>query len=134
MFWLAAVAEQLDDRAEITAERLIGLAPVLFVQTMETLLRLGDWQIEDWSEKLVTDYRPAFKRLYFPGGSYVADVFQDREYQVEDSEVAGLPTEFSRSPIGVALTIDRYTTREDWREEDDKLLIKPEWDVRNFFD
>lgn len=137
LFWLAAVAEQFDVRSEINAVRLFSATPVIFVETMETLLKRGDWRVEDWSEKLVTEYRPAFKRHYFPGGTYVADLFQDRQYPLDplkESQISGLPNEFSRSPMGVALTIGRYTTRDDWRKEDEKLLIKPEWDVRNFFD
>lgn len=134
LFWFAAAAEQFDDRTDITAERFLSLTPVLFGETTETLLKRGDWRIEDWAETLVTDYRPAFRRLYSPGGVFVADVFEDRQYQVDESQILGLPNEFSRSPMGVALTIDRYTTRDDWREEDEKLLIKPEWDVKNFFD
>lgn len=133
VFWLAAYAETFASGDLISAELLESLVPKFFVDTTDALLYHKIWKVKDRSDNLATDYRPAFRELIMGRDVYVVDVFTNRRIKVEDSDIPGLPNQFSRSPAGVASVIARYPTREDWNQDDEELLIKPEWDVRTFF-
>lgn len=133
LFWVAGFGEHFEKIEEITTELIGSSEPVIFGLTMDALLKRGDWQVAGWTEKKATDYRPAFRRLISSQGVFVADVFHKRQRLVDESEIAGLPNEFSTSPAGVASVIMRFPVEEQRTEYDKELLIKPEWDVKNFF-
>ncbi|GAA1050078.1 hypothetical protein [Arthrobacter russicus] len=134
VFWIAAWSAQFAHREDITVELIGQSEPTFFVQTMDALLYHKIWHVQGWSETKATDYRPAFRRYIEPGGFFVADVFNNRQRRVIESEISMLTNEFSKSPAGVASTIHRFSDRENWGEKDERILIDPKKDVRNFFD